>query len=58
MCSEIMTLISMYGDNLNTALNDIMGNEALHANMYIYIQTINTYAFSKREETVFNSLTT
>lgn len=53
-----MTLISMYGDNLNTALNDIMGNEALHANMYIYIQTINTYAFSKREETVFNSLTT
>jgi len=42
MCSEIMTLISMYGDNLNTALNDIMGNEALHANMYIYIQIINT----------------
>jgi len=36
MCSEIMTLISMYGDNLNTALNDIMGNEALHANVHLY----------------------
>lgn len=44
-----MTLISMYSDNLNTALNDIMGNEALHANMYIYIQRINTYSAKGRK---------